>query len=493
VLVLETIAKIRRMYHREGLGIKTIAKALKISKNTVKKFIRDDQLETRYQRETTPHRALAPYIEPLKARLLEDEKSIKKYKRTARKLFLELQAEGYSGSYDAVHHFIAGYKQEAGVVSLKHSFIPLVFEPGEAFQFDWSTESVLLKGELTTLKVAHIRLCYSRFFLVVAYPNEELEMVMDAHTQGFEFLGGQPQKGIYDNMKTAIQKILLGKARLFNPRFLALCAHYCFEPIACSVAAGWEKGQVENQVGTSRENFFSPLKRAEDLEALNRALRKDCVAFAQATAHPEQKDKTVWDVYQEEKPYLMPFQGAFEAYKVATGIVSSTSLVSYATNFYSVQQGYVHKKVTLRVYAHVIHVFWKDEKIGEHARCFGRHQKIYNPWHYVPLLARKPGALRNGAPFKALVLPEAFNLIQKKLSAYKDGDKQFIQILVAASEHGLEPVEKSITKTLSQGGCSVELVLHYLQAPSLSTPTTDFDCYNQAYLSQSFKEETHHV
>ena len=146
---------------------------------------------------------------------MEDEKAPKKYRRTAKKLFLELQQQGYRGSYDAVHHFISSLKKQP-VKRLGKAYIPLVFEKGEAFQFDWSSEEVVLGGVFTSIKVAHIRLCHSRFFLTIAYLSEELEMVMDAHAKAFEFFGGQTRKGIYDNMKTAVQKVLVGKNRIFN-------------------------------------------------------------------------------------------------------------------------------------------------------------------------------------------------------------------------------------------------------------------------------------
>ncbi len=121
--------------------------------------------------------------------------------------------------------------------------------------------------------MAHIRLSYSRHFLTIAFPNERLEMVMEAHNQAFEFFGGVCKRGIYDNMKTAVQKILVGKDRVFNKGLIELASHYLFEPTACTPAAGWEKGQVENQVETVRSNFFTPLVKVDSLDALNAQLR----------------------------------------------------------------------------------------------------------------------------------------------------------------------------------------------------------------------------
>ncbi len=121
--------------------------------------------------------------------------------------------------------------------------VPLSFAPGEAYQFDWSHEVVLINGTTVTVKVAHVRLCYSRMLFVRAYPRETQEMVFDAHNRAFAFFKGTCTRGIYDNMKTAVETVLIGKNRQFNRRFLRMCGHYLVEPVACTPASGWEKGQ----------------------------------------------------------------------------------------------------------------------------------------------------------------------------------------------------------------------------------------------------------
>ncbi|QNE07213.1 transposase (plasmid) [Croceicoccus marinus] len=136
-------------------------------------------------------------------------------------------------------------------------FVPLSFDPGEAYQFDWSHEVVVLAGVPTTMKVAYMRLCHNRMFFVRAYPRETQEMVFDAHARAFAFFGGICTRRIYDNMTTAVDAVFPGKERKFNRRFLQLCNHYLFEPVACTPAAGWEKGQV----GMVRERFFTPRLR----------------------------------------------------------------------------------------------------------------------------------------------------------------------------------------------------------------------------------------
>ena len=192
------------------------------------------------------------------------------------------------------------------------------FAPGEAFQFDWSHEIVVLNGTTVTVKVAHMRLCHSRMPFVRAYPRETQEMVFDAHEHAFAFFKSDCGRGIYDNMKTAVETVFVGKNRLFNRRFMQMCSHYLIEPVACTPAAGWEKGQVENQVGLARERFFTPRLRFKSYDEMNVWLLDQCVVYAKAHRHPEIADKTIWDVFEEERQKLVPYRGRFEI--MATGI-----------------------------------------------------------------------------------------------------------------------------------------------------------------------------
>ena len=166
------------------------------------------------------------------------------------RLFEGLRALGYEGGYDAVRRYARSWGREhAGQTAA--AFVPLSFAPGEAYQFDWSHEIVLMNGATVTVKVAHLRLCHSRMMFIRAYPRETQEMVFDAHERAFAFFRGACTRGIYDNMKTAVETIFVGKERQYNRRFLQMCAHHLVEPAACTPASGWEKGQVENQVGLS--------------------------------------------------------------------------------------------------------------------------------------------------------------------------------------------------------------------------------------------------
>jgi transposase len=252
---VDTIARVRREYFVRGKSIKEIARELHVSRNTVRKIIRSDETAFEYERSVQPQPKIGAWREHLDRLLTTNAARPRRERLTLLRVFEELRGLGYGGGYDAVRRYAAawGRRQSAATAA---AFVPLSFAPGEAYQFDWSHEVVLIDGVTTVAKVAHVRLCHSRMLFVRAYPRESQEMVFDAHDRAFAFFRGACTRGIYDNMKTAVDAVFVGKERAYNRRFLQMCGHYLVEPVACTPAAGWEKGQVENQVDTSRNRAF---------------------------------------------------------------------------------------------------------------------------------------------------------------------------------------------------------------------------------------------
>jgi len=263
-------------------------------------------------------------------------------------------------------------------------------------------------------------------------------------------------------MKTAVTRVLKGKERDFNRRFEQMCSHYLIEPVACTPAAGWEKGQVENQVGVIRRRFFTPMRKAKDLATLNEELQRECEAWAKRHPHPQFKEQTIWQVFETERASLIPVTRPFDGYAERSVRVSSTALVSYDCNRYSVQCQAVGKVVQLRCYAERITVWHEGLCIGEHIRNFGRRQMIFDPWHYLPVLQRKPGALRNGAPFKHWDLPRALQRMGERLKKHADWDRQFVAILSNVPQYGLEAVNLACDEALASGATSADVVLNIL-------------------------------
>ena len=467
----ETIAKIRRFYFVEDKGIREISRLLRLSRNTVRKVIRSGVTEQTYKRTAQPMPSLGGYLSKVEELLEKDLDRPRKRRLTARRLFELLQQEGYAGSYDSIQRFAKKWREEKGKVSVS-TFIPLQFAPGDAYQFDWSHEDVILNGIAQKVKVAHFRLSHSRHFFVVAYPRESSEMVFDAHNRAFVFFGGTCKRGIYDNMSTAVTKVLHGKERIFNRRFVQLCSHYLIEPVACTPGSGWEKGQVEKQVKNVREWMFTPRPQFKDIEELNEWLLQQCLANSKKRKHPDNNDQTIWEVFQEEQSSLTPAPLPFDGYSERECRVSQTSLVRYDRNHYSVDCKVSGKTATVRATATRIQVVKDSVIIADHARSFDRGTTIYNPWHYLEVLKRKPGALRDGAPFKDWKLPTSLCAIQRRLLARPKGDREFVEILNAIKTYGQEIVEHACHQALADRTIRSEVILNII-ARKLDPPAID--------------------
>jgi hypothetical protein len=305
---------------------------------------------------------------------------------------------------------------------------------------------------------------------VRVYFRETQELVFDAHDKAFRFYGGVCRRGIYDNMKTAVEAIFVGKARRYNRRFLQMCSHHLIEPVACTPASGWEKGQVENQVGNLRDQMFRPKPRVKSLAELNAWLEDQCIAYAKRTRHPEFKDRPIWDVFQEERASLMELRGPFDGFVEKAVRASTTCLIMADHNRYSVDARAAGRMVLVRSHAERIVVLLGDEAVADHPRHFRRDQIIYDPWHYLPVLMKKPGALRNGAPFKDWALPPALTQVRAKLKQHADGDRQFVKVLGAVLDHGLAAVESACAEALEAGLASGDVILTVLARRRQPTP-----------------------
>lgn len=208
----------------------------------MRKVIRSDETEFTYERSSQPQPRIGPWRDELDRLLSLNAARASRERLTLMRIFEELCGLGYDGSYDAVRRYAAAWKRRESEATAA-AFVPLSFAPGEAYQFDWSHEIVVIDGVTTTVKVAHVRLCHSRMMFVRAYPRETQEMVFDAHDKAFAFFGGACTRGIYDNMKTAVDAIFVGKERAYNRRFQQMCSHYLVEPVACTPASGWGRGR----------------------------------------------------------------------------------------------------------------------------------------------------------------------------------------------------------------------------------------------------------
>ena len=463
-------AKVRRLYLREQLSINEIKRQTSLSRNTIKKWIKEGEgVEPKYARPKATCK-ITPYVSRLQLAIQTDSHRPKRDRRTALMLFKEIQKEGFTGSYSGVTRYIHSWHDQAAKVSGKSAFVPLKFQLGEAFQFDWSEELLVIGGIHRKLLVAHTKLCASRAFWLVAYPTQSHEMLFDAHTRAFTALGGIARRGIYDNMKTAVDKVKKGKGRIVNARFFAMTAHYLFDPDFCNVASGWEKGIVEKNVQDSRRRIWHDARqeRFGSFTELNAWLAVRCRALWSQCRHPEYPDLTVADALEHEQAHLMPMPAPFDGYVELVARVSSTCLITVQRNRYSVPCHLANQLVSVHLYPEQIAVYAENERVACHLRLLGRDQICYDWQHYILLAERKPGVLRNGAPFADM--PTSLLKLQKALLRREGGDRVMAKVLAAVPHHGLESVLVAVELVLESGATSAEHITNVLARLRQSDP-----------------------
>ena len=367
------LSVIRRWAFRDQLSIREIARRTGLSRNTIRKYLRSDVVEPKFKSPDRPSK-LDAFADKLSAWLNTEASRPRKQKRTLKQLHADLVALGFGGSYGRVAAFAREWREdrqrEQQTVG-RGAFVPLAFQPGEAFQFDWSEDWAIIGGERVKLQAAHIKLSYSRAFLVRAYPLQTHEMLFDAHYQAFRVFGGVPRRGIYDNMRTAVDRVLVGKERQVNARFLAMASHYLFDAEFCNPASGWEKGQVEKNVQDARHRLWQPTPRFPALEALNDWLEQRCKALWQEIPHGSQPG-TIAEVWASEASTLMPFSRPFDGFVEYSKRVSPTCLVHLERNRYSVPASFANRPVSLRVYPERIVVVAEGQVLCEHRRIIER-------------------------------------------------------------------------------------------------------------------------
>jgi len=467
VITMEMIGKIRRMYLRDELSLHEIAKRTGLSRNTIRRWLRDPGVAAppRYSRSRKPGK-LSVFHAALVQAFKADSHRPKQNRRTAKDLFAQIKADGYTGGYSQVTAFIRDWR--AGEGRKLHAFVPLKFELGEAFQFDWSEEGLVIGGIYRRIQVSHLKLCASRAFWLVAYPSQGHEMLFDAHTRSFAALGGIPRRGIYDNMKTAVDRVNKGRGRVVNARFAVMCAHYLFDADFCNVASGWEKGVVEKNVQDSRRRIWllAQNRRFGSFAELNAWLGERCRALWDELRHPEYKELSVAEMLEQERAHMMPMPVQFDGYIESPARVSSTCLINVHRNHYSVPCELAGKVVSVRLYPSQVTAVSGDAVVACHERLTERGYVRYDWQHYISLIERKPGALRNGAPFADMPAP----LKQLRLGLMRDkgGDRVMAQVLAAVPRAGLEAVLVAVELVIESGVLSVEHVLNVLGR--LNTP-----------------------
>jgi transposase len=475
VIDMELLSVIRRWHHRDRIAIREIERRTGLSRNTIRKYLRSDAVEVRFKVPERPSR-LDPFADKLSEWLRVEAGKGRKGRRTVRRIHADLVALGYGGSYARVAAFVRRWQARRETVQRttgRGVFVPLAFQPGEAFQFDWSEDWATVGGKRLKLQAAHTKLSHSRAFVIRAYKLQTHEMLFDALAEAFRVLGGVPRRGIFDNMRTAVDRIGTGKIRQVNARFAAMASHYLFEATFCNPASGWEKGQVEKNVQDARRQIWQGMPSFEDLPSLNAWLEARCIERWSELPQGVLPG-SVAEAHARERTSLMPMGRAFDGFVEHAKRVSPTCLVHFESNRYSVPASFANRPVSLRVYPDRLVVVAEGQILCEHARIVERShdvpsRTVYDWRHYLAVIQRKPGALRNGAPFAEM--PEAFRKLQAQLLRRPGGEREMVDILALVLQHDEGAVLCAVELALEGGVATKTHVLNVLHRLTDGTNT----------------------
>jgi transposase len=394
---------VRKAYHRDQKSIRRIVQDLGIARNTVRKILAAENPDPpRYRlsrRKRKP--VLDPVIPVIEAWLKADAEAPRKQQHTAKRIFERLREEyGFTGSERRVREYVAEYRQKPTEV-----FLPLGFEPGEMAQVDWAEVTVNLAGLRTKVQLFCLVLNYSGTLYCQAFERANQEAFFEGHTQAFTFLGGVPRTITYDNLTSAVKKILQGRNREENERFVVFRSGWLFDSRFCRPARGNEKGRVENMVKFAERNLFTPVPCVNNLEELNVLLQERCRAYQNHIQ--ARQTETVGDRLQAERPSLLPIPiYPPECCRIVSLKADKSALVQFETNRYSVPVEYAYQSLWLKAFVDRLEITSQEDVIATHARLSGRFQESIRFEHYRKILERKPGALTHLRALDKEPLPE---------------------------------------------------------------------------------------
>jgi transposase len=473
MIKVDEFEKIRKAYHVEGLSIREISRQYKHSRRFVRKTL-EHPIPEKYQLgQPKQAKVLGQYQQRILDLLEESRKQPRKQRYTAHKIYEIVYGEGYRGCEGNIHNFVCRTrkKQEAG-----KAFLPLEFEAGKDAQVDWGEAVVILAGVETKVQFFVMRLNYSRVRFVKAYPFQKQEAFLDAHESAFHFLGGVPQRIAYDNLKTAVFRILEGHNRQEQDGFKAFRSYYLFDSHYCNPAEGHEKGGVESDVGYVQRNFFAPLPRVNSYEELNQFLLECCKQ--DVDRHIRGQEAPVCELWKVDQVHLLPLpRQDYPACETRPVKANAYSQVVFETNRYSVPHTYAGKQLVLRAFPFKIEVLSLDTMIATHGRCFGREQDIFDPLHYLALLEQRPGAFEHATPLRQWrkKWPAAFEQLLRGLQQSKpegQGIREFIAILKLHQTYSTDLVEQAVEAAVQIGAMSLDGVIYYLQQLTNPLPPT---------------------
>ena len=465
MITMDQYEYIRTAHRVYGKSIRQIQKETGHSRVTIRKVLEGEFPEYK-RRSVQQYPILDKYRDTIERWLKEDRENPKKQRHTARRIYTRLvEEEGYAGSEVTVRRYVRQVKAKEGM-DTSGAFLVLEPECGKEAEADWGEALAIVKGIRTPFHFFCMRPKFSGKPFVRAYPCERQQAFFDAHVHAFNFFGGVFPVLVYDNLKSAVEKVLTGRNRIEQDAFRKLRSYYNFEARFCNPGSANEKGGVEGVIGYVRRNFLVPVPVVESFEELNEHLLRSCLKHG--SHRIAGRTENIDGLFEREKECLIPLP----AVPLANIALLETKADKYSTvvidkNRYSVPVSYVRSKMRIELSIDRVDIFYDGRKIANHERLFGNNKRQLDPQHYLELIRRKPGAFDS-----ALVIRrwrrEWPACLEKLLARFKErqgetsGIKDFISVLMLYRDYPPEEIEEVVELALENSLSNSEGIRHML-------------------------------
>lgn len=475
MISVEKREAIRLAYFKDHKSVRQIAREFKCGRETVNKALASAEPQRYTLKAGRPAPLLGPYKPLIDQLLAENERLPRKQRYTGHKIYQKIEAEGYLGSESNVRHYIARRRQER---KRRPVYIPLEFDPGMDAQVDWGEAIAIIAGEEVTVQVFYMRLNYSRKLFMMAFPRQKQEAFFEGHVRAFHHFQGVPHRISYDNLKAAVKRILEGRNRQEQERFIILRSHYLFESYFCTPGIANQKGGVEHSVGFGRRNFMVPPPAVASFAELNALLLAACQADDRRQV--DRQPMTIGEAWEMEKPHLRPLPAKDYEYCVSHPVtLNGYCQVEFESNRYSVPANDNYLNLVLKAYPFRVDIQYLNEVIASHPRCYGQQEDIIDPLHYLPLLEQRPRAFDHAKPIRRWrqTWPAVFDhLLDRLRSQWPEGRgvREFVRILKLCNDHPMELVAEAVGQAMAYGCVhtdGVKLCLRQLLNPEMAIPT----------------------
>ena len=462
-----------RLEYEFGVGtIQGVSRKLGVHRRLVREAIRS-AIPAQRKKTKRPQVKMAPAVEFIDAILEEDRKAPRKQRHTAKRIWERIRQEvlGCTAAERTVRQYVAQRKEALGLAR-RETFVPQSYDWGVEAQVDWYEAYADLDGERVKLQVFSLRSMASGAAYHRAYLRATQQAFLEAHELAFHYFGGVFRRLRYDNLSSAVKKILRGYERELTARFIAFRSHWQYQADFCTPGEGHEKGGVEGEVGYFRRNHWVPVPVASDLAELNTKLLADC-------RHDESRilsgrRESIGALLLTEKQHLLPLPAEdFELAEVSFPRVDQAGCAKVRTNFYSVplKAGSV---VEARVYSSVVEFRQDGVRIAQHQRSYERAQQILDLEHYLEVLERKPGALRGSKPLAQWRIqgrwPESYDQLWELMNekhGRQGGTRSMVALICMGREFGYAKLETAVAQAMELGCTDVAAIRHLLMSAEL--------------------------